>query len=106
MLFRSPGASYACRGYHVIVAGDVVNGKVLNTATASGNSECSPGVVCSATVSDHAEAAVDAAPAALPRTGANVLRQLTLAAALSVLGLLVLLAPLGRRRRGDDDAPV
>ena len=79
---------------------------MLNTASASGNSECSPGVVCSATVSDHAEAAVDAAPAALPRTGANVLRQLTLAAALSVLGLLVLLAPLGRRRRSDDDATV
>ena len=102
----APGASYACHGAHLIVAGDVVNGKVLNTATASGNSECSPGVVCTATVSDHAEAAVDAAPAALPRTGANVLRQLTLAAAFSVLGLLVLLAPLGRRRRGDDDATV
>jgi hypothetical protein len=97
-----PGASYACTGTHTITAADVVDGRVRNTATAAGNSECSPGVVCSATVSDRAEAAIDATAAPLPRTGADVVRQLLLAGALSAFGLLVLLVPVARRRRDDD----
>jgi uncharacterized repeat protein (TIGR01451 family) len=100
----APGESYRCQGTHTIAAADVVNGTVVNTATASGASECSPGVVCEATVSDHAEAKIDAIPGSLPRTGIDTWRELRIATSLLLIGLFLLQRPIRRRREAEGTA--
>lgn len=85
----APGGRVRCTGIHLVTAGDSAVGRVVNTATA----DASNLTVLSAT----AEITRPAAPGALPRTGANVLRPVLPAFLLVGLGVAVL--GLARRRR-------
>ena len=98
----APGGTFTCTGTHLIGVSDIVAGKVVNRASAIGTGSCAAGVVCTATVMDNAVAAIEATAPALPRTGLAVDRQLLWAALATLLGVVMLMLPIGRRRRQSD----